>query len=308
MRSLVFVCSLLLLSVHPSSFALTFLAYGDMPYGLFDRWVMDGWAENVAADDSRFVINVGDLGRPEVACSDDWLLFTRKYWTKFNKPVFYTPGDNDWTDCDRTRLPSPVSEVARLQALRKIMYADMPVLAAEWRYQQQASYPENQRWQLGGVWFATLHMVGTANGRREIVLDNPQVVRQLVDARDEANLTWLAETVALAQQNKAQALVIAFQADVKFDNCLAHPAYHAFCERIKQVAVEFANPILLIHGDSRPYCLDNPWGVKHLWRLNLAGDGVDSDIARIYFDAESKTHPFSVYGLSAKQRPDASCR
>ena len=83
---------------------LTFAAYGDIPYliklpdGRTDDEVL---TKEIAPalrqrEDIPFIIHLGDLSRPEYACSDEWLQQTNNFWKqKLVKPVFYTPGDND---------------------------------------------------------------------------------------------------------------------------------------------------------------------------------------------------------------------
>jgi hypothetical protein len=43
---------------------------------------------------------------------------SQTFWkNEIVKPVFYTPGDNDWTDCDRENLKVRQSELERLNAM-----------------------------------------------------------------------------------------------------------------------------------------------------------------------------------------------
>jgi hypothetical protein len=148
-----------------------FVVYGDMPYGVT---MPDGRSDTqVLADDIApairhredipFVIHVGDLGRPEDVCTDAQLESFKTFWaTAFRQPVFYTPGDNDWTDCDRPQVPVPTSELARLAAVRRMFFSQPPVRDPSWHYATQPDQPENARWWYAGVLFVTVHMVGKA--------------------------------------------------------------------------------------------------------------------------------------------------
>jgi len=212
---------------------ITFAAYGDIPYeirlpnGRTDDQVL---YEDIAPAlreriDIPFIINLGDLGRPERSCNDDWLHKTQLFWErKLVKPVFYTPGDNDWADCDRPSLAGRQGEIERLQNLRNIFFSrpknvsstwkleevqriltrdpqlDRPEItletirriatmnsnqfAQEWNYKAQPELPENAIWIRDGVLFVTVHMTSTDNGRSDIFLDDPKQAIANVNERD----------------------------------------------------------------------------------------------------------------------------
>ena len=78
----------------------------------------------------------------------------------------YTPGDNDWTDCDRFNLSALYDELERLNYLRQLFFhqdahqltRDIPGLI------RQEGFIENALWKIDPVVFATLHIPGTNNG------------------------------------------------------------------------------------------------------------------------------------------------
>ena len=100
-------CSSLPHSSRDSRFS--FIDMGDMPYGVTDANgrsdadILDGIADKVASSGTwPFVVHHGDLGRPPKVCNDAALEQTLQFWqTRIRVPVFYTPGDNEWEDCDR---------------------------------------------------------------------------------------------------------------------------------------------------------------------------------------------------------------
>ena len=241
---------------------LTFAAYGDIPYliklpdGRRDDEVL---TKEIAPalrqrDDIPFIIHLGDLSRPEYACSDEWLQQTNNFWKqKLVKPVFYTPGDNDWADCDRKNLPVRQSELQRLQRLREILFSSPKTVsptwqleetqrilnkdpqlsqpeksldeirrvlamgpeqfAKEWRYESQAKQPENAIWWRDGVLFVTVHRISTDDGRSEILLDDPRKAIALVNQRDRLNQQWLDRAFKIAAKDDTKALVVATQLD-----------------------------------------------------------------------------------------------
>ena len=326
-RVLLFAAGLLVAS--PAA-ALSFLVFGDMPYGA--PWPEGGryktdfdFLKTVLAPAVRddptvdFVINYGDIGRPEYACSDDWLRGQQTFWRdEIGKPVFYTPGDNDWTDCDRAVVPAPVSELARLDAIRQVMFAASPVSDDGWHYRQQASFPENAIWRRQQVQFATLHVVGTNDGRGQILRDAAATARARVDRRQQAARKWLAEAVTEAKAAGAGALVVAMQAD-PFRGWGTAPCNTALPEKCDafvelraafvEAAAALGRPMLVVHGDTADYCLDRPFGAgapAGLWRLNGPGDFRVVDAVRVTVDVDAAV-PFQVAGLSTGPLTSAPC-
>ena len=177
-----------------------------------------------------------------------------------------------------------MSELDRLDLVRRLFFAAPLEPPPDWAYARQPMFPENARWTLGGVMFATLHVVGTNNGREEILEDDIGLALSLVEARDQANRVWLAAAFAAADDADANAVIVAIQADVTkaaaggpctADNRIDCDAFAAFRAQLTRHAAAFGRPVLLIHGDTNPYCLDKGFGAAaapRLWRLNAAGD------------------------------------
>jgi hypothetical protein len=310
---------------------IRFAAYGDMPYriempdGRSDAQVLE---EDIAPEirrreDLPFVIHLGDLGRPEDVCADAKLEEVQAFWaTALVKPVFYTPGDNEWTDCDRPRrpeLPAPTSELERLVAIRRIFFGRAKDLDPSWQYETQSAQPENALWWYEGVLFVTVHMVSTDNGREEILLDDPVQAIALVTERDEANRRWLEHAFTLAMNREAAAVVIATQLDPlgppeggldAFTRGQNRPAYAAFCEQILVLSAALGKPVLLVHGDTNAYCLDQPFPrnrAPKLGRLNAPGDYTVIDAAVVSINPSRPNRPFEASGLLSGQAAPQEC-
>ncbi len=304
---------------------ITFAAYGDIPY-LVDmgdgRTDKDILFEDIAPgirnrDDLPFVFHLGDTGRPEDACSDEWLEQNQEFWTNdIVHPVFYIVGDNDWTDCDRESVPNRSSEIERLKAVRRVMFSSPKVVNPEWRYTTQPELPENAMWWYKDILFVTQHYVSTDNGRSQILLDDPEEAIALVDERDAANRKWLNQAFLRAAKRDAAAVVVAAHLDpfgpaiadeTPLSRCVNNPAYKDFCLQLQRQAAEFDKPVLFLHGDTNAYCLDQPFSQKKapkLWRLNAPGDYqyIDADLVSIYPDSD---RPFEAIGLlSGEPAPD----
>jgi hypothetical protein len=269
-----------------------------------------------------FIIHVGDIGRPEVACNDAYLEHTRAHWARdLAKPVFYTPGDNEWMDCDRDKVPQAGSELARLDAIRRVFFSAPVAAPPAWRYRQQPGQPENAAWQLDDVHFVTVHLLSKGNGREQVLKDDPAVAAQLAAQRDGHNRAWLEQAFARARDGNAAALVIAMQFDLfgppdggpgAFERCAKHPVYGPVCRQIRDGAVAFGRPVLLVHGDTNAYCLDQPFQAARgpaaplLWRLNAPGDYAPIDAAIVQVQP-GEARPFKVTGLLSGAPAPAMC-
>lgn len=345
---------------------MTFAAFGDVPYliklpnGRTDEQVLtDEIAPTLRKrDDIPFVIHLGDLSRPEYSCSDAWLLKTKRFWEqKLVKPVFYTPGDNDWADCDRKNLAVRQSELERLDRLRTIMFGTPQTFsptwqleetqrilgkdplfsrpeatlqairrvvamgpeqfAQEWRYERQAKMPENAIWWKQGVLFVTVHKISTDDGRSEILLDDPKKAIALADERERLNQQWLNRAFDLAKNQDTKAIVVATQLDPfgpalkqesSLDHCLSNAAYSGFCKQLQSLSAGLAKPVLLLHGDTNAYCLDQPMATtRNLWRLNAPGDFKVVDAAVVKVFPADPNQPFQVTGLLSGTAPPAVC-
>ena len=89
---------------------------------------------------------------------------------------------------------------------------------------------------------------------------------------------------ASAFRNPADAVIITTQADVtnpdEYAPCtptnrMNCDAFADFRSQLIKHAAAFKGPVLLIHGDTGPYCLDKTFGgseAPNIWRLNAGGD------------------------------------
>lgn len=301
---------------------------GDMPYSDRQRTrLAEKVGPKILERRFPFVVHVGDIkagGKPCVNAE------FKKYRANINglwqagelrktvPPVFYTPGDNDWTDCDRKpKSSTSKSEIGQLKFLRKLFFDKVPEnVPRDWQYERQDDFPENAMWRHGGIQFVTLHMVGTNNGRQKIKKDKPkEKALKLVEARDRANAAWLSAAFTKAVDQAARAVIVATHADVTKEdkkspctktNPQACDGHANFRMQLVELAGAFKKPVLLVHGSTHPYCLDRSFGgdaAPQLWRLNTIGDyknpgddhKVDATVVTVApIDADI---PFRVSGL-----------
>ncbi|MFN0022907.1 MAG: hypothetical protein ACKVS5_03315 [Parvularculaceae bacterium] len=312
--------------------AVSFVVIGDTPYSAADEAMLDTALPLIRKGGFPFVIHVGDYKGGKQPCGPDHDdRFAALIETLAPMPVFYTPGDNEWTDCDRNKdnaTGKPVSELIRLDLIRTRFFAALPHTPAAFTFERQAAQVENATWRHGGVRFATLHVVGTANGRAWVAGDALSAASAAVDARDRANLVWLDYVGALSVEEDASALVIAMQADPVEDAKAAQgvrcdgvsdkywrcDAFASLRTALRALAGTFGKPILVIHGDTAPFTLNQDFAgdeASNLWRLNAAGDaGIGAtglpygirDVTRVTI-SPGAAPPFSASGLMTDKSP-----
>jgi hypothetical protein len=300
---------------------LRFTVFGDAPYtGTQIEVLKKTVAPAIQNAEFSFLIHVGDFKGGGEPCTDD--LIQERYdqlMALHPERVFYTPGDNEWTDCDRPDLKHRFSELERLGHLRNLIRSKPMKLPAGWHYATQPEFPENARWTQGKVMFATVHIVSTNNGREEILLDDIERTLDLVDARDKANRVWLGAAFDAARKSDSGAVVIATQADVTKlagsapcnDSLrIRCDAFAAFRDELLRNAASFKKPVLLVHGDTNPFCLDKRFGgdtAPLLWRLNALGDYSEVDATAITVQLDDQEEPFVITPLMTGASVERKC-
>jgi hypothetical protein len=235
------------------------------------------------AHDLSWVVHVGDIF--ESPCTDDQYRSALGRFNGLRHPVVYTPGDNEWADC---WLPGSGSFAPRerLASLRRIFFADphrslggrrVP-LKTQADHREFSEFVENVRWSHAGVTFATVHLLGSRNGRRPFptrtAADDEEAQR-----RTEAAAAWLRESFAEATAARAPAVVLAFHGTLGLGQPLeARLAYEPFAAALEEEVERFAKPVLAVHGDAHTLTVDYPlvrrttgrW-LANLMRLEVPG-------------------------------------
>ena len=116
----------------------------------------------------------------------------------------FTPGDNDWTDCDRPSNGG-FNSLERLDHERQLFFSTPFSLGQHKMRQEVQTTPlclgvsgpvpcvENRRWTVGGVTYATLNIQGSCNNLCDTAPDPAEYA-----ARNAANIAWMQETFAEA--------------------------------------------------------------------------------------------------------------
>ncbi|MGI8910263.1 MAG: hypothetical protein ACR2JR_06890 [Rubrobacteraceae bacterium] len=234
---------------------------GDFPYAPEQQQEAENLLDELNGEKLAFVTHDGDIKSGSTACADD--VYSREYrrFESSKNPFVYTPGDNEWTDCHRPPNPTPeeADPLNRLALVRETFFSDGNSLGEKEisLQRQSADYPENARWKRGGVTFATMHVVGSNNNRP--TTETPAVGNEAeYEARNAANLEWLAETFDEAKANGSEAVMIVIQANIFEEDTAAPSGFTGFRETLRRETIAFGKPVVLVHGDSHYFRIDKP--------------------------------------------------
>jgi hypothetical protein len=234
---------------------------GDFPYNAVQEQQAANLFEELNGEKLTFVTHDGDIKSGSSACTDD--VYSREFrrFESSENPLVYTPGDNEWTDCHRPPNPSPeeADPLNRLALVRNTFFTTDESLGRKTipLERQSNEYPENARWSYGGVTFATLHIVGSNNNRPTTA--NPAIGNEgEYQARNQANLAWLAETFEEARANGSAGVMLIIQAN-PFEEDTAEPSgFTDFKAALEEETIDFGKPVVLVHGDSHTFRIDKP--------------------------------------------------
>jgi hypothetical protein len=254
----------------PGAFA--FAVLGDAPYYRHEELQYRVVRKDLDQHELASVIHIGDIfWRP---CSDAMFAKHRRWLDELRHPVIYTPGDNEWYDCWEPRVGA-YDPFDRLAELRKTFYPN-PARSLGRRsipLHSQPSQPENARWRHGSVVFATVHMIGSRNGREPYPNRPPDLDTESA-ARTAACTQWMHETFEEAQATNATAVVIAFHGGASFKSPPDdyRTSFEPFLSTLEEEARRFAKPVLIAHGDWHEYTVDRPSPrAPNLIRLQVPG-------------------------------------
>ncbi|QLC26138.1 hypothetical protein HFP57_14640 [Parasphingopyxis algicola] len=243
------IAGLALFAAPAAAERFSFVALGDTAYNLPDDLPRyDRLIRRINAAEPVFTIHVGDIwgARP---CTEDSYRDALGWFSRYDHPVVYTPGDNEWTDCRRIEIlrafagigseedqreladayrfenafanTSYVDVLAALSTLRSVFFAEprslgtdpMPLARQSDSGSDFPEMVENARWERDGVVFATVHVAGSDNDFRI----NDEARFQAAANRNRANIAWIRETFERAEAEDAPAVVIALHAGMFVD-------------------------------------------------------------------------------------------
>lgn len=246
--------ALLLAAAMPAPGAdFVFAAFGDTPYTEEEEPQFVAMIAAINREQPAFSIHVGDFKSGWSPCSDALFKQRAEWFALFHAPLIYTPGDNEWSDCWRAWGASH-DPLERLRQLRKLFFADpfslgqhkLPLTRQNTR---GAAYPEHARWTHEGVVFATFNVPGGDNNSR---------MPGEMAARNQAVGLWLRDTFKLARNESRRAVVLIFQANPLGGNDKPRRHFEEIMQLITAETLKFPGEVMLIHGDTHRYRVDQP--------------------------------------------------
>lgn len=264
--------------------AFRFIAVGDMPYRLpQDNVRFDALIDRINALNPAFTVHVGDIKSSSTPCSDAAFARVKQHFDRIKGALIYTPGDNEWTDC-HVKPSGGYNALERLARLRTMFFPAGKSLGQKPVDLRQQSadaafvpFVENAMWRHGGMQFAAIHVVGSANNLHR---GREQIEEYL--ARNAAGLNWLNRAFDQARETDSPGLVLFIHANPLFElGRYRRAGFNDFIELLTRRTVAFARPVLLVHGDTHVFQFDQPMGyrekglwkqVDHFFRLEVFGD------------------------------------
>jgi hypothetical protein len=240
------------------------------------------------ARELAFVAHIGDMmfdPRPyerdpslaRMPGSDENYAFVLGTFQSCRHPLVLTPGDNDWSDVVQYKKVK-MDPLERLQKLRALFYPKgrslgQRTMALESQAQDPAfaKYVENQTWEIQGVRFATLHIVGSD--------DNAKTSMDEHKERQAANVAWLKKAFAAAKAQRSAGIVLITHANPEFENRWTRsyasryarsvrgadapkappPApYDGFLDTLIAEMQGYSKPVLYVHGDTHIFRIGKP--------------------------------------------------
>jgi hypothetical protein len=278
-------------SEKDSEGVLTLAVMGDWPYGsaLFNSSQL--LLDSVNKDPKvSLVLHVGDIHSGSQPCTGAGLSpvpagslpnYNHQvfgFFEQFKDPVVYTPGDNEWTDCHKTKQFNSGAPLNELAAVRNQFFSNPGVSLGinkkrvlsqaehfNRAYPTDAQFVENVMWDDSQVMFMTVNMPGSNNDGLKWTApftDETARIRESAQ-RTLAAIRWMQTAFAKAEEMDAKAMLIGLQADMWDPAALVAGGdglsnYATFVHELASLTRHFGRPVLLINGDSHVFGSDQP--------------------------------------------------
>ncbi len=257
--------------------------WGDLPYSPAQAVGVIKLIEDMNSQRLAFTVHDGDLKAGSNSLCDE-ALYTQSlgYFNALKAPAAFTPGDNDWTDCDRPSNGG-FSSRERLDRERQVFFSTKFSLGQRQLVQAVQTAPlclgvsgavpcvENRRWSVGKVTYVTLNIPGSCNNLCDTAIDPEEYA-----ARNAANIAWMRETFRVAKARNSAAVMLISQANPGWDltdptraplrdpNTLVQTdgqpdGYKDFLLALREQVIAFRKPVAYVHGDSHYYRIDKPF-------------------------------------------------
>jgi hypothetical protein len=278
--------------------------WGDLPYNDVQAQVgVPNLISDMNDQDLAFTVHDGDLKAGNAvsgsvtptSCANALYRQGLDYLNQLKEPAMFTPGDNDWTDCDRPSNGG-FNSLERLDYERGLFFATDKSLGKDKLKQKvqtdalclgyvsgpaagptvtkQVPCVENRIWTVKKVTYVTVNVQGSCNNLCD-TFPNPAEYA----ARNAADIAWLKAAFTEAADKSSAGVMVIGQADPGFDGSDATRAptrdpktlaesdansgpldgYQAFLVELRKQTIAFAKPVVYVHGDSHYFRVDKPF-------------------------------------------------
>ena len=272
--------------------------WGDFPYSTVQANVgVPNLIADMNAQRLAFSVHDGDLktGNGAPTCADSLYVQALGYLNSLQAPAMFTPGDNDWVDCDRPNNGG-FNSLERLSHERQVMF-NTALSFGQHRLRQQVQQTplclgispitntkineqcvENRRWTVGHVTYVTINIQGSCNN---LCGDGPD--SDEFWARNQADIAWMRDSFVYAREHGSAAIMFIGQADPGFSRtefdapprdlitlaqANADPdGFVEFLTAFREEIIAFQRPVVYVHGDSHYFRIDRPMVNTHGVRL-----------------------------------------
>jgi len=338
-----------------SADAFTLAVFGDWPYSLVLLDSARLLIDSVNSDaEVSLVLHVGDIHSGSMPCTGaglnpipvgsnpSWNQGIFNLFEQFREPFVYTPGDNEWTDCHKTKEFSSGAPLNELASVRSLFFPDpgftlgghkkrvsTQAMDFDRKHPGDAQFVENVMWEQRRVVFVTLNMPGSNNDGLPWTAPFKDETARAAEAaqRTLADIRWLDAAFDQAEKEHAKAVVIGLQADMWDPAAIVAGGdglgnYTIFVHELAQRSVRFGGPVLLINGDSHVFGSDKPLAdpnsatgkihgtqpVPNLTRITVQGSTTaPAEWLRLTIDPDSP-QVFSWVNVPYCKNPLTSCQ
>ena len=259
--------------------------WGDLPYSSAQATTgVPNLIADMNAHRLKFTVHDGDLKQgSNSACDAALYQQALGYFNALKAPAMFTPGDNDWVDCDRASNGG-YNSLERLDYERKVFFST-PFSLGQRQLRQEVQTAalclgsngsmvacvENRRWTVGGVTYVTLNVQGSCNNLCDTNPDPKEWA-----ARNAANIAWMREAFLTARTRNSAAVMLIAQGNPGWD--LSDPTraplrdpktlaetdgqpdgFADYLKALRDEVIAFRKPVAYVHGDSHYFRVDQPF-------------------------------------------------
>jgi len=293
----------------------TFAVIGDIPYGADQLAAFPGWIDQINAADPDLTFHVGDIKNGSTRCDDAYYRVIRADFDRFENPLVYTPGDNEWTDCHRANNGG-YDPLERLAFDRSVFFdrpgRTMGQHPATVEAQSRSGFPENVQLRRQRIDLAMLHVVGSNNdlqpwtgiGRTE---PTPAQIAE-ERARMRNVLGVVHDSFSTARRQHDRAVVLLLQADMFDPTYTPTPndisAFRPLVQALVEESSHFRGPVYLVNGDSHAYNVDQPLASGSSWLSTYDVRGAADNLTRITVDGSSNNRDWLRFTVNGHRSAD----